>query len=95
MTQALTLERLDTFVVALPARRPHLWVGLDSPAGHGYVVTKVLLSDGSIGWGEAQPIRTWGGDNARRYGETPATAVTLPPQVLPRPRTAALARLIG
>jgi muconate cycloisomerase len=77
VTQALTLERLDTFVVALPARRPHLWVGLDSPAGHGYVVTKVLLSDGSIGWGEAQPIRTWGGDNARRYGETPATAVTL------------------
>ena len=54
MGQPLSIERLETFVVALPARRPHLWVGLDSPAGHGYVLTKVLLSDGSVGWGEAQ-----------------------------------------
>ncbi|WBY00552.1 enolase C-terminal domain-like protein [Ramlibacter tataouinensis] len=77
MGQPLSIERLETFVVALPPRRPHLWVGLDSPAGNGYVVTKVLLSDGSVGWGEAQAIRTWGGDNARRYGETPATTVTL------------------
>lgn len=77
MDQALHIERLETWVVALPARRPHLWVGLDSPAGNGYVVTKILLSDGSVGWGESQAIRTWGGDNARRYGETPATSIAL------------------
>lgn len=77
MTQPLTIERLETFVVALPPRRPHFWVGLDSPAGNGYVVTKVMLCDGSVGWGEAQAIRTWGGDNARRYGETPVTTVAL------------------
>jgi muconate cycloisomerase len=77
MDRPLHVERLQTWIVALPARRPHLWVGLDSPAGNGYVVTKAQLSDGSTGWGEAQAIRTWGGDNARRYGETPATTVSL------------------
>jgi muconate cycloisomerase len=77
MDQPIHLERLDTYVIALPARRPHLWVGLDSPAGNGYVVTRAVLNDGSVGWGEAQAIRTWGGDNARRYGETPATTVAL------------------
>jgi muconate cycloisomerase len=77
MSAPLHLERLDTFVVSLPARRPHLWVGIDSPAGSGYVVTRAVLSNGVVGWGEAQVIKTWGGDNARRYGETPATTVTL------------------
>jgi len=77
MSSALHLERLDTYVVALPARRPHLWVGIDTPAGSGYVVTRVTLSNGVVGWGEAQVIKTWGGDNQRRYGETPATTVTL------------------
>jgi muconate cycloisomerase len=71
------LVKLDTFVVALPLRRPHRWVGLDSPVGSGYVVTRLALDDGTVGWGEAQPIKTWGGDDASRYGETPKTVVAV------------------
>lgn len=54
------LEKLETFVVALPLRRPHRWVGLDTTQGSGYVVTRLTLDDGTVGWGEAQPIKTWG-----------------------------------
>ena len=74
---ALRLEKLETFVVALPIRRVHRWVGLDSPIGAGYVITRAQLSDGSIGWGECQPIKTWGGDDASRYGEPPRTTVMI------------------
>lgn len=74
MADALSIKSVETFVVSLPARRPHLWVGLTSPAGHGYLVVKLELTNGTIGWGEAQAIPTWGGDDASRYGETPTTA---------------------
>ncbi len=77
MADALRLEKLETFLIALPARRVHRWVGLDSPIGAGYVVTRAQLIDGSVGWGEAQPIKTWGGDDAGRYGETPKTTITV------------------
>ena len=70
-----------TFVVSLPVRRPQLWAGLGAPP-KGYVVLKLELSNGQIGWGESQPIPTWGGDDAARYGETPATTVTLIERVL-------------
>jgi L-alanine-DL-glutamate epimerase-like enolase superfamily enzyme len=76
------LHSIETFVVALPARRPHLWVGLTSPAGHGYLVVKLRLLDGTIGWGEAQTIQTWGGDDGSRYGETPSTARALIDELL-------------
>ena len=74
MADALSIKSVETFVVSLPARRPHLWVGLTSPAGHGYLVVKLELTNGFVGWGEAQAIPTWGGDDASRYGETPTTA---------------------
>ena len=77
MTAPLRLDQLDTFVVALPIRRVHRWVGLDTPVGAGYVITRARLSDGTVGWGEAQAIKTWGGDDWSRYGETPRTTVTI------------------
>jgi muconate cycloisomerase len=77
MGDALRLEKLETFLVALPIRRVHRWVGLDTPVGAGYVITRARLTDGSIGWGEAQPIKTWGGDDGSRYGETPKTTVAV------------------
>ncbi len=77
MTGAARLAELRTFVVSLPLRRPHRWVGLDSAVGAGYVVTRLTLEDGTVGWGEAQPIKTWGGDDASRYGETPKTVVAV------------------
>jgi muconate cycloisomerase len=80
----LKLLALDTFLVALPVRRVHRWVGLDSPIGAGYVVTRATLDDGSVGWGECQPIKTWGGDDASRYGETPrASLVVIRDHIVP------------
>lgn len=73
----LTLESVETFVVTLPIRRSHLWVGLTTPIGSGYLIVKVRLSDGSVGFGESQPIKTWGGDDWSRYGETPRTAIAM------------------
>lgn len=77
MTAPARLAELRTFVVSLPLRRTHRWVGLDSAVGAGYVVTRLTLDDGTVGWGEAQPIKTWGGDDASRYGETPKTVVAV------------------
>jgi muconate cycloisomerase len=70
-----------TFIVSLPVRRPQLWAGLGTPP-KGYVVLKLELSNGAVGWGESQPIPTWGGDDATRYGETPATTVALIERIL-------------
>lgn len=77
MSEKLTLAAVDTFVVSLPIRRPHLWVGLTSGIGQGYLIVRVRLSDGSTGWGEGQTIKTWGGDDGSRYGETPRTAISV------------------
>ncbi|RAI43169.1 hypothetical protein [Rhodoplanes roseus] len=77
MTQALTVATIETFVVTLPVRRPHYWVGLTAPAGRGYLVLKLRLDNGVVGWGEAQTIGTWGGDDQSRYGETTGTALAV------------------
>jgi L-alanine-DL-glutamate epimerase-like enolase superfamily enzyme len=77
MTEALTVERVETFVVSLPIRRPHFWVGLAATSGRGYLVVKLTLSNGVVGWGESQPIQSWGGDDASRFGETPRTAIAV------------------
>lgn len=82
MTKELHLESLETYFVSLPVRRVHRWVGLDTPIGNAYVVTRVALSDGSVGWGEAQAIKTWGGDDASRYGEMPKTTAIIIRDVL-------------
>src|SRR5690606_9422386 len=77
VSEMLSLEGIETFVVALPTRRPHFWAGLTAASGRGYVVVRVRLSNGCVGWGECQPIQTWGGDDGGRYGETPETVVSM------------------
>lgn len=77
MTATFTLGSLETFVVSLPVRRPHFWVGLTAPAGRGYLIVKLRLEDGTIGWGEAQTIPNWGGEDDSRYGETSEAASDL------------------
>lgn len=57
MTGAARLAELRTFVVSLPLRRPHRWVGLDSAVGAGYVVTRLTLEDGTVGWGKRSRSR--------------------------------------
>ncbi len=73
VSERLAIAEVETFVVSLPTRRPHFWAGLTSASGRGYVVVRLRLGNGVVGWGECQPIPTWGGDDAARYGETPAT----------------------
>ncbi|MBX3533732.1 MAG: mandelate racemase [Xanthobacteraceae bacterium] len=73
----LIVASADTYVVSLPLRRPHSWAGLTTAGNREYVVLRLRLSDGTTGWGEAQTIPTWGGDDASRYGETPRGAIGL------------------
>ncbi|HEV3486004.1 MAG TPA: hypothetical protein VG106_11390, partial [Vicinamibacterales bacterium] len=77
MTETMNIDRVETFVVSLPIHRPHYWVGLTAPSGRGYLVLKLTLSNGVVGWGESQPIQSWGGDDASRYGEIPQTAIAV------------------
>jgi muconate cycloisomerase len=81
---SLKIRGGEVFLVALPIRRPHYWVGHSARLGEGYVVLRLALESGIIGWGEAQVIGTWGGDHGTRYGETPAmTATALKDILLP------------
>lgn len=73
MSDPFLLQDLQVFVVSLPVRRPHLWAGLTTPAERRYVVVKLTLNDGTVGWGETQAIQSWGGDDETRFGETPGT----------------------
>ena len=72
----------EVFLVALPIRRPHHWVGHSARIGEGYAVLRLELESGIIGWGEAQVIGTWGGDHGTRYGETPKMTATAIKEVL-------------
>jgi muconate cycloisomerase len=79
---SLKIRRGDVFLIALPIRRPHHWVGHTARLGEGYVVLRLELESGIVGWGEAQVIGTWGGDHGARYGETPRMTATAISEVL-------------
>lgn len=68
---SLKIRGGEVFLVALPIRRPHHWAGHTTRIGEGYTVLRLDLENGITGWGEAQPISTWGGDHAKHYGESP------------------------
>ena len=79
---SLKIRGGEVFLVALPIRRPHHWVGHTARIGEGYVVLRLELENGIIGWGEAQVIGTWGGDHGARYGETPKLTATVITEIL-------------
>jgi muconate cycloisomerase len=81
---SLKIRGGEVFLVALPIRRPHHWVGHTARLGEGYAVLRLELDCGVVGWGEAQVIGTWGGDHGARYGETPKmTAIAIREVLLP------------
>ena len=81
---SLKIRGGEVFLIALPIRRPHHWVGHTARIGEGYVVLRLELENGIVGWGEAQVIGTWGGDHGTRYGETPKmTAIAIKEILLP------------
>jgi muconate cycloisomerase len=69
----MKIKSLRTWRIALPLRRPHTWAGNFTPVGYGYTVLKLELEDGTVGWGEAQVLKDWGGEFGSRYGEAPQT----------------------
>ena len=79
---SLKIRGGEVFLVALPIRRPHHWVGHSAHIGEGYVVLRLDLECGIVGWGEAQVIGTWGGDHGARYGETPRMTATALREIL-------------
>jgi muconate cycloisomerase len=79
---SLKIRGGQVFLVALPIRRPHHWVGHTARIGEGYAVLRLELESGIIGWGEAQVIGTWGGDHGARYGETPKMTATALREIL-------------
>jgi L-alanine-DL-glutamate epimerase-like enolase superfamily enzyme len=79
---SLKIRGGEVFLVALPIRRPHHWVGHTARLGEGYAVLRLELESGVVGWGEAQVIGTWGGDHDTRYGETPKMTATAIKEIL-------------
>jgi len=78
----MRIAALKTFVVSLPVRRPHTWAGNYAPPGRGYVVLKLTLEDGTVGWGEAQVLQDWGGEYGTRSGESHHTTTVVIGQLL-------------
>src|SRR5215204_2222275 len=78
----MKIAAIETFVVSLPVRRPHTCAGNFSPPGRGYVVLKLTLEDGTVGWGEAQVLKDWGGEHGTRSGESHETTQVVIHQLL-------------
>ena len=53
---SLKIRGGEVFLVALPIRRPHHWVGHTARIGEGYVVLRLVLDYVFFRWGEAQVI---------------------------------------
>jgi muconate cycloisomerase len=79
---SLKIRGGEVFLVALPIRRPHHWVGHTARLGEGYAVLRLEIESGIVGWGETQVIGTWGGDHGARYGETPKMTATAIKEIL-------------
>jgi muconate cycloisomerase len=71
-----TIRSIDTLLVQLPTRREHKWTGLTESIGR-YLLTRVVDSDGRVGWGEAPALKDWGGEFGRYFGESTAIAKTV------------------
>lgn len=66
------VEQVEVIDVALPARRDWRWRGMHEELGRWSIV-RLTTADGTVGWGEATPLGSWGGDRGRYFGETPTT----------------------
>ena len=71
-----TIQSVDTLLVQLPTRREHKWTGLTEPIGR-YLLTRMVDSEGRVGWGEAPALKDWGGEFGRYFGESTLIAKTV------------------
>jgi muconate cycloisomerase len=66
------VEEFDVIDVSLPRRRDWRWRGMHEDLGRWSII-RLRTADGIVGWGEATPLGSWGGDAGRYFGETPVT----------------------
>ena len=71
----ISVDRVETVVVRLPARSDFRWLSLSRPLGE-FVLLR-LSGDGVEGWGEVVGLRNGGAADGRAHGEPPA-AIGLP-----------------
>ena len=76
----MKIERVETFVVSLPERRPHVMASIQQKQGD-YVIVRVE-AEGLVGYGEATVLKEWGGDHGRYYGEHPSTTLMIIDELL-------------
>jgi muconate cycloisomerase len=72
---------VETFNVALPARRLHKMAFSAGSLGN-YVIVRVRTDDGIDGLGEATVLKEWGGDYGRYFGESAELTVAVIESVL-------------
>lgn len=72
----MRITAVDAIPFGLPVRRDFRWNGLHQGLGN-FVLIRVHTDRGIIGYGEAVPLADWGGDYARRAGETQGTVISI------------------
>lgn len=77
----MKIKSVEAVPFALPIRRRFRWNGLDQELGE-FVLVRITTDEGLIGYGEATPLATWGGEHGRHGGETLATVCTIVDKVL-------------
>lgn len=68
----MKIKAVEAVPFALPIRRRFRWNGLDQELGE-FVLVRVVSDTGIVGYGEATPLATWGGEYGRHGGETLVT----------------------
>jgi muconate cycloisomerase len=75
------IKTVEAVPFALPIRRRFRWNGLDQELGM-FVLIRVTTDEGLVGYGEATPLATWGGEHGRHGGETLDTVSVVVEKVL-------------
>lgn len=73
MTRIVSIE---TMRCEIPKRREWTQHGMPKTLERR-ILLRLETDDGTVGWGEATPLRQWGGMDWRYYGETPQTCMHL------------------
>ena len=66
----MKVTKVETFVVALPARRRHITATRADDLGR-YTIVQIHTDEGIVGLGEATVLKEWGGDHGKYFGEAP------------------------
>lgn len=77
----MKISKVEAVPFALPVRRAFRWNGLDQTLGN-FVMVRIATDTSLVGYGEATPLATWGGEHGRHGGETLDTVVTVVEGVL-------------